>query len=251
MIRPAILVSIAMVVVMASCGNDSDDVYTANTDASPTATSTLQATTSTTASPQVIASTLPELFVWPLLSTPAEWPRTPDEAAAAFVEYVAMGEKAATPRPAVQTGTTATAELPLRRWDGVHEGLASTIYMQAAQLDDGTTTWVVVRAQSKNVVVDYPPAGELLIKGTTIRGQGQNFEGSISFQVFDRGGVLGTALAVGGALGENMPFKTQMQFDRCPVSEGKGVLASILYPQVEDVSLQDLTMLPVRLPENC
>ena len=184
-------------------------------------------------------------MVWPN-TPPQEWPTTPDEAAAAFAEHVALGERAAVPRPAVQDGTTATAELPRLAEDGTPFGVASVINMQTVQLNDGSTAWVVIGAQSEEIVVDFPATGELLAGGTFVRGQGRGFEGTIIFRIEDRDGQLGTALAQGGALGENQPFETHVLFDQRPASGDWGILTGYSTSPV-DGSLSALTMVPTRL----
>lgn len=183
--------------------------------------------------------------MWPT-TAPLEWSRTPDEAAEAFAQHVAIGERAAEPRPAVQGDMTATAELPRLAEDGTPFGLATTIHMQAARLDDGTTAWVVVSAQSDDIVITGPAPGELLAGGTIVRGEGQGFEGTIVLQIEDRDGVLGFALAQGGALGVNQPFETQLPFDQRPASGDWTILIGYTDSAV-DGSLSALTMLPMRL----
>ena len=186
-----------------------------------------------------------ELMVWPNVGL-VEWPRTPDEAAAAFAQHVALGDRAAEPRPALQGGTTATAELPRLGEDGAPFGLATTINMQEVTLDDGTTAWVVVSAQSEDIVVDFPAIGELLAGGTFVRGHGQGFEGTIAFRIEDRDGVLGTALAQGGAMGDNIPFETHVLFDQRPAS-GDWAIVIGYTTSAADGSLSALTMVPTRL----
>lgn len=198
-----------------------------------------------TAPPEATPSPLPELLVWPT-SVPLEWSRTPDEAAAAFAQHVAIGGRAAGPRPAVQDGMIATAELPRLREDGTPFGMATTIHMQAALLDDGSTAWVVVSAQSEDIVVDFPAPGELLAGGTIVRGEGRGFEGTIVLRIEDQDGLLGMALAQGGALGENQPFETPLPFDQRPASGEWAALTGYTDSAV-DGSLSALTMLPMKL----
>ena len=183
--------------------------------------------------------------MWPT-TMPTAWPRTPDEAAKAFAQHVALGDRAAAPRPAVQNGNTATAELPRLGEDGTPFGLATTINMQEATLDDGTTAWVVVNAQSDDIVVDFPAVGDLLAGGTFVRGHGQGFEGTIVFRIEDRDGVLGAALAQGGAMGENLPFETHVLFDQRPASGDWAILTGYT-TSAADGSLSALTMVPTRL----
>ncbi len=238
--------------VMAACGNDAEEpeaavVETVDLDEVPTvadpAPTPMSATPTPT--PEPTALPLPELLVWPTFE-PEAWPRTPDEAAATFAQQVARGERAAEPRPAVQNGTTATAELPRLAEDGSLFGLASTIHMQQVQLGDGTLTWVVISAQSDDIVVESPMVGELLAGGTLVVGEGQGFEGTIVFQIEDQDGLLGLALAQGGALGENHPFETQLPFNERPASGDWATLAGFTNSAV-DGSLSALTMLPMRL----
>ena len=177
---------------------------------------------------------------------PTAWPRTPDEAAKAFAQHVALGNRAAAPRPAVQDGNTATAELPRLGEDGTPFGLASVINMQKVTLDDGTTAWVVVNAQSEDIVVDFPAIGELLAGGTFVSGHGQGFEGTIIFHIEDRDGVLGAALAQGGAMGENLPFETHVLFDQRPASGNWAILTGYTI-SAADGSLSALTILPTHL----
>ena len=210
----------------------------------PTASPT-QTAVSPTAPPEATPLPLPELLAWPT-TPPLEWSRTPDEAAEAFAQHVAIGERAAEPRPAVQDGATATAELPRLGEDGTPFGLATTIHMQAARLDDGSTAWAVVSAQSEDIVITEPAAGELLTGGTIVRGEGQGFEGTIVLRIEDRDGVLGIALAQGGALGVNQPFETQLPFDQRPASGDWTILIGYTDSAV-DGSLSALTMLPMRL----
>jgi len=174
------------------------------------------------------------------------WPRTPDEAATEFALQVARGERVAVPRPAVQTEMTATAELPRIAEDGSMFGLASTIHMQQVQLDDGSLAWVVISAQSEDIVVELPAVGELLAGGTLVQGEGNGFEGTIVFQVEDQDGLLGLALAQGGALGENLPFEISLPFDQRPASGDWATLTGFTDSAV-DGSLSALTMLPMRL----
>lgn len=240
------------VLVMAACGNDAEEpeaavVETVDLDeiptvADPTPTPMPATPTST---PETTALPLPELLVWPTFE-PEVWPRTPDEAAAAFARQVARGERGAEPRPAVQSGATATAELPRLAEDGSPFGLASTIHMQQVQLDDGTLTWVVISAQSDDIVVESPMVGELLAGGTVVVGEGQGFEGTIVFQIEDQDGLLGLALAQGGALGENLPFETPLPFDQRPAS-GQWATLTGFTDSAADGSLSALTMLPMRL----
>ena len=141
---------------------------------------------------------------------------------------------------------TATAELPRLAEDGAPFGLASTISMQEAQLDDGTTAWVVVNAWSEEIVVDSPAIGELLAGGTVLVGEGQGFEGTIVFQIEDRDGLLGTALAQGGAMGENLPLETSLPFNQRPASGDWATLTGYT-TSAADGSISSLTMLPMRL----
>ena len=241
-------------VVMAGCGNDAEEpevagvptVETVDLDAVPTVPlQTPSPTPTPTASPEPTPPPLPELRVWPTFD-PAEWPRTPDQAAAAFARHVALGERAADPSPALQDGTTATAQLPRLAEDGSPFGVATTISMQEAQLDDGSLTWVVISAQSKDIVVESPTVGELLAGGTVVVGEGNGFEGTIVFQIEDQDGLLGLALAQGGALGENQPFETQLPFDERPASGDWAILVGYT-TSAADGSLSALTMLPMRL----
>ena len=244
----------AVVLVITSCGSDSEEpevavVETVDLDkvppVPPPTASPTQTAVSPTEPPEATPSHLPELLVWPT-SEPPEWPRTPDEAAAAFAQHVAIGDRAAGPRPAVQDGMTATAELPRLREDGTPFGLATTIHMQAAHLDDGSTAWVVVSAQSEDIVITEPEPGELLAGGTIVRGEGRGFEGTIVQQIEDRDGVLGFALAQGGALGVNQPFETHLLFDQRPASGDWAILIGYTDSAV-DGSLSALTMLPMKL----
>lgn len=198
-----------------------------------------------TAIPDPTPIPFPELLVWPRFELEA-WPRTPDEAAAGFARQVARGERAAVPRPAVQSEETATAELPRLAEDGSPFGLASTIQMQQLQLDDGSLAWVVISAQSDDIVVEFPAVGELLVGGTLVRGEGKGFEGTIVLQIEDQDGVLGLALAQGGALGENLPFEISLPFDQRPASGDWAVLTGYTTSAV-DGSISSLTMLPMRL----
>ena len=211
----------------------------------PTAFPTAAPTATPTPLPTATPIPLPNLLVWPT-TAPPEWPRTPDEAAAAFAQRVARGERAAAPRPAVQQGTTATAELPRLAEDGTPFGLASVIHLQEVELEDGTTAWVVLSAQSPDIVVDSPAVGELLAGGTVVVGEGQGFEGTIVLQIEDQDGLLGMALAQGGALGENLPFRAQLPFNQRPASGDVAVLVGYTDSAV-DGSLSALTMLPMRL----
>ena len=222
---------LAVILVTAGCGGDS-----------PSAIPEMSDTVSLGATPE---PRLLELMVWPN-AAPSEWPRTPDEAAAAFARHVALGDRAAEPRPAVPGGTTATAELPRLGEDGTPFGLAAIINMQEVPLGDGTTAWTVVSAQSEDIVVDFPATGELLAGGTFVRGHGQGFEGTIAFRIEDRDGLLGTALAQGGAMGENIPFETHVLFDQRPASGDWAILTGYT-TSAADGSLSALTMLPTRL----
>ncbi len=254
----------AVVLVLAACGNGEEEpevaevpiVETVDQDKTPTAAPPTESPTPTAAPtptasptmtmpPEPTPPPLPELLVWPT-ETPPEWPRTPDEAAAAFAQHVALGERAALPRPSIQSEMTATAELPRIAEDGSLFGLASTIYMQQVQLDDGSLAWVVISAQSKDIVVESPAVGELLAGGTVVVGQGNGFEGTIVFQVEDQDGLLGLALAQGGALGENLPFETQLPFDERSASGDWAILVGYTTSAV-DGSISSLTMLPMRL----
>ena len=244
----------AVLLVIAACGNDAEEpevpvVETVDLDTVPTVAPPTASPTpiggATTAPPEATPSPLPELRVWPT-TAPLEWSRTPDEAAAAFAQHVAIGERAAEPRAAVQGDMTATAELPRLAEDGTPFGVATTIHMQEAQLDDGTTAWVVVSAESEDIVTTGPAAGELIAGGTIVRGEGQAFEGTIILQIEDRDGVLGFALAQGGALGVNQPFETQLLFDQRPASGDWAILIGYTDSAVDD-SLSALTMLPMNL----
>ena len=92
---------LAVVLVMAGCGNDAEEpeatevpiIETVDLDEVPTvAPPTASPTPIATASPEPTPPPLPDLRVWPT-ETPLAWPRTPDEAAAAFAQHVARGEK--------------------------------------------------------------------------------------------------------------------------------------------------------------
>ena len=211
----------------------------------PTAIPAPLATATPTPLPTATPIPLPDLLVWPT-TAPPEWPRTPDEAAAAFAQHVARGMRAAEPRPAVQDGANATAELPRLAEDGTPFGLASVIHLQEVGREDGTTAWVVLSAQSPDIVVESPAVGELLAGGTVVVGEGQGFEGTIVLQVEDQDGLLGMALAQGGALGENMPFRAELLFNQRPASGELAVLVGYTDSAV-DGSLSALTMLPMRL----
>ena len=242
------------VLVMAACGNDAEEpeaavVETVDLDEIPTVTAPTATPTpmpaTPTATPEPTALPFPELLVWPTFE-PEAWPRTPDEAAGGFARQVARGERAAEPRPAVQNGTTATAELPRLAEDGSPFGLASTIHMQQVQLDDGSLAWVVISAQSDDIVVESPMVGELLAGGTVVVGEGNAFEGTIVFQIEDQDGLLGLALAQGGAFGQNLPFETPLPFDERPASGDWATLTGF-ENSAADGSLSALTMLPMRL----
>ena len=253
-IRRIWTVLFAAVLVFAACGNDADepemavleavDLDEVPTVAIPTETPTPTAS-SPTATPEATVAPLPGLRVWPF-STPLEWPQTPDEAAAAFARHVALGDRAAEPRPAVQDGATAVAELPRLGEDGTPFGLATTIHMQETQLDDGSIVWVVTSTQSPDIVLDSPAIGELLAGGTLVMGEGQGFEGTIVLQIEDQDGLLGLALAQGGALGDNLPFETPLPFDERPASGDRAILTGYT-TSAADGSLSALTMLPMRL----
>ena len=252
---------LVVALVTAGCGDDADEpeaaiVETVDLDKVPTVAPPIElptpnsmptptATPTPTVPSEPTPPPLPELLVWPT-EPPLEWPRTPDEAAAGFAQQVARGERAAVPRPAVQSEMTATAELPRLAEDGSPFGLATTIYMQQVQLDDGTLAWVVISAQSDDIVVEFPAVGELLADGTLVRGEGNGFEGTIVFQVEDQDGLLGLALAQGGALGQNLPFEISLPFDQRPASGDWATLTGYTDSAV-DGSLSSLTMLPMRL----
>ena len=140
----------------------------------------------------------------------------------------------------------ATAQLPRLAEDGTPFGVATTIHLQEVQLDDGSLAWVVISAQSKDIVVESPAIGELLAGGTVVVGEGNGFEGTIVFQVEDQDGLLGLSLAQGGALGENLPFETPLPFDERPASGDWAILVGYTTSAV-DGSLSALTMLPMRL----
>ncbi|WP_419924437.1 Gmad2 immunoglobulin-like domain-containing protein [Candidatus Poriferisocius sp.] len=249
---------VAVVLVATSCGNEDADIEvvpaptptaTAIPEATPepTATAIPEATPEPTATaiPEATPEPIPQLRVWPV-TEPTVWPRTADEAAEVFARHAALGERTAEPRPALRSGSTATAELPRLAEDGSTFGVASTIHMQQIQLDDGSAAWVVISAQSDDIVVNSPAFGELLARGTVIEGEGQGFEGTIVFRVEDQNGPLGLALAQGGALGENLPFETQLLFDQRPASGNWAILVGYTTSAV-DGSLSALTMLPMRL----
>ena len=256
MIRGILAALAAVVIASAGCGGGAETevepvptvVETVNLDEVPAAPLPVE-TPVPRLTPTAVAAPGPmplaPLRVWPV-ADPAGWPRTPDEAAAAFARHVALGERSAEPRPAAQDGTAATAELPRLREDGSPFAVASTIHMQQVQLDDGTTAWVVIRALSQDIVVSSPAIGDLLAGGAVIEGEGRGFEGAIVFQVEDRDGVLGLALAQGGALGENLPFRTELPFRRRPASGDWAVLTGYTTSPV-DGSLSALTALPMRL----
>lgn len=246
------------VLVMAACGNDPEEAEEAEAEAEaeivdldeipevviPTPTPTPMPA-SPTAAPEPTAIPFPELLVWPKFE-PEAWPRTPDDAAAGFAQQVARGERAAEPLPAAQSGTSATAVLPRLAEDGSPFGVATRIHMQQIQLDDGSLAWVVISAQSDDIVVDVPAVGELLAGGTVVAGEGNGFEGTIVFQIEDQDGLLGLALAQGGALGQNLPFETQLPFNERPASGDWATLTGFTDSAV-DGSLSALTMLPMRL----
>ena len=246
------------VLVMAACGNDPEEAEEAEAEAEaeivdldeipevviPTPTPTPMPA-SPTAAPEPTAIPFPELLVWPKFE-PEAWPRTPDEAAAGFAQQVARGERAAVPLPAAQSGTSATAVLPRLAEDGSPFGVATRIHMQQVQLADGSLAWVVISAQSDDIVVDVPAVGELLAGGTVVAGEGNGFEGTIVFQIEDQDGLLGLALAQGGALGQNLPFETQLPFNERPASGHWATLTGFTGSAV-DGSLSALTMLPMRL----
>ncbi|WP_419849437.1 Gmad2 immunoglobulin-like domain-containing protein [Candidatus Poriferisocius sp.] len=244
--------------VMAGCGDGSEEpevaevpvVETVDLDTVPTVMITptpmaASPTASPTALPTATPIPLPALLVWPT-TAPPEWPQTPDEAARAFAQRVARGDRAAEPRPTVQEGTTATAELPRLAEDGSPFGLASIIHLQEVELEDGTTAWVVLSARSPDIVVDSPAVGETLAGGTVVVGKGQGFEGTIVLQIEDQDGLLGMAFAQGGALGENLPFEAPLPFNQRPASGDVAVLVAYTTSAV-DGSLSSLTMLPMRL----
>lgn len=244
---------LAAVLVMAGCGNDAeesgvppDGVATEETvDLDEIPTVVVPTPSTPTAIPEPTPIPFPELLVWPRFE-PEMWPRTPDEAAAGFAQQVARGERAAVPSPALQDGPVATAQLPRLAEDGTPFGVATTIHLQEVQLDDGSLAWVVISALSKDIVVEFPMAGELLAGGTLVRGEGTGFEGTIVFQIEDQEGLLGLALAQGGALGENLPFETSLPFDQRPASGDWATLTGFTDSAV-DGSLFALTMLPMRL----
>ena len=254
MIRRIWSVLFAAVFVMAACGDDSEEpeavpVETVDLDevpavAIPTPTPSPMPATPT-ATPEPTAIPFPELLVWPTF-VPEAWPRTPDEAAAGFARQVARGERAAEPRPAARSDMTATAEIPRLAEDGSPFGVATTIHMQQVQLGDGSLAWVVISAQSDDIVVESPPMGELLAGGTVVTGEGQGFEGTIVLQIEDQDGLLGLALAQGGALGVNLPFRAELPFNQRPASGDWATLTGYTDSAV-DGSLSALTMLPVRL----
>ena len=57
-------------------------------------------------------------------------------------------------------------------------------------------------------------------------------------------GLLGLALAQGGALGQNLPFETQLPFDERPTSGNWATLTGFT-DSAADGSLSALTMLPM------
>lgn len=238
------------------CGNDAEEpevaeIPTAETvdlNEGPTVSITpTPVTASPTAVPTATPRPLPGLLVWPT-TAPPEWPRTPDEAAMAFAQHVARGERAAEPRPAVQQGTTATAELPRLAEDGTPFGLASVIHLEAVELEDDTTAWVVLSARSPDIVIDAPAVGELLAGDTAVVGEGQGFEGTIVLQIEDQDGLLGSAIAGGGSLGENKPFETHLPFDERSATGDWAILTGYGTSPV-DGSISALTMLPMRLAD--
>lgn len=237
------------VFVMAACGSDPEEAEevvgeTVDLDETPTVIVPTPSPTPT-ATPEPTAIPFPELLVWPTFE-PEAWPRTPDEAAAGFAQQVAQGERAAEPLPAAQTDTLATAVLPRLAEDGSPFGVATRIHMQQVQLTDSSLAWVVISAQSDDIVVESPLVGELLAGGTVVVGEGQGFEGTIVFQVEDQDGLLGLALAQGGALGENLPFEIPLPFNERPASGDWATLTGFTNSAV-DGSLSALTMLPMRL----
>ena len=243
---------LAAVLVMAGCGNDAAEpeeavVETVDLDEIPTVVVPTPTPTpaTPTPTPEPTAIPFPELLVWPRFE-PEAWPRTPDEAAAGFAQQVARGERAAEPHPAAQSGTSATAVLPRLGEDGSPFGVATRIHMQQVQLDDGSLAWVVISAQSDDIVVESPMVGELLAGGTVVVGEGNGFEGTIVFQIEDQDGLLGLALAQGGALGQNLPFETQLPFNERPASGDWATLTGF-ENSAADGSLSALTMLPMRL----
>ncbi len=231
-----------------SCSNTtnesaaSETVYLTQipTVAIPTLAST---STITAATQEPVPQPIPELLIWPRFE-PEIYPSTPDEAATAFAAQIA--ETTVQPRPAVVDGQTATAQLPRTAEDGSSFGLASTIYLQQVQLPDSTLVWVVTSALSPDIVVESPAVGELLAGGTVVVGEGNGFEGTIILEIEDQDGLLGLAIADGGALGENLPFVAQLPFSERPASGNWANLIGFTTSAV-DGSLSALTMLPMRL----
>jgi len=189
---------------------------------------------------------IPELLVWPR-SEPDVWPQTPDQAAVAFAAQIASGIAAAQPRPAIQVGSTATAELPRIAEGGTPFGLASTIHLQQVQLQDGSETWVVTHALSPDIVIRTPAAGHLLDANTVVIGEGRGFEGTIILEIEDQDGLLGSAIADGGSLGENEPFETPLPFTRNASGDWANLVG--FTTSAADGSISALTMLPMRLED--
>ncbi|MCY4257001.1 MAG: hypothetical protein OXE04_01740 [bacterium] len=230
----------------------SSDTNTSLIRTSPIHTSTATGTHTNTAtvpeSSVVVMPELPipELLVWPR-SEPDVWPQTPDQAAVAFAAQIASGIAAAQPRPAIQVGSTATAELPRIAEGGTPFGLASTIHLQQVQLQDGSETWVVTHALSPDIVIRTPAAGHLLDANTVVIGEGRGFEGTIILEIEDQDGLLGSAIADGGSLGENEPFETPLPFTRNASGDWANLVG--FTTSAADGSISALTMLPMRLED--
>lgn len=199
-------------------------------------TTTTSATVTTTSIPDETDDTPETAAVWPFADTsqrfddPAAAARSFAVELAGFPEDLVLGD--------FRKGDARSGEVEVRASE---RGPVTTVAVRQLG-EDGT--WWVVAAQTENLELDGPEAGELVTSPLEVTGRGRAFEGTIEVELRADNQLepIGATFVTGGS-SEMRPFRGSVEFDE-PESD-RGVLM-LLSRSAEDGAVMEATVVRVR-----
>lgn len=197
--------------------------------------STTERTTSTTATPVQVGDDAAEVAIWPIPSTsqrfddPAAAARSFAVELAGFPENVVVGD--------LREGDSRSGEVELRTTE---QGPVTTVLVR--QLGDDESWWVL-GAQTDNIVLDDPSAGDTVSSPLSVEGRARAFEGNVEVELRADGQLepIGGTFATGGS-DALRPFSAEVEF---PAPGVEGGVLMLLSRSAEDGAVMEATVVRV------
>lgn len=120
-----------------------------------------------------------------------------------------------------RAGDSRSGEVEVRPFEN---GVVTTVLVR--QLSDGN--WYVLAAETDEIELDQPTAGDEIDAPLTVSGEARAFEGMVSVAVYELGGTspLGEGTVIGGGGGELAPFDGEIDYESPEAEQGVVVLST-------------------------